>query len=73
MFKKKKGSSGISYDPRMQQPAIRQSICSGEMTAGFLDRETGKFHELMLLHGPEEKKKFCESTGVKPEEIKIIY
>ena len=39
----------IPYDPEKEQPAVRRSICTGEMTAGFIDRKTGKFRELMLV------------------------
>lgn len=58
----------ISYDPEKQIPAIRRSICTGEMTAGFMDRETGKFQELMMIDSEEE---FARRVGTK--DIRIIY
>ena len=33
----------IAFDPAKQEPAVRKSICTGEMTVGFIDKETGKF------------------------------
>ena len=36
----------IAYDPAREIPAIRKSICTGEMTAGLIDRETGTLHKL---------------------------
>ena len=63
----------IPYDRASQQPAVRRSICTGEMTAGFLDRDTGKFRELMLLNGEGELETFCQRTGVETAEVKIIY
>ncbi len=71
LFRKK--APPISYDPVAQQPALRRSICTGEMTAGFADRDTGRFHELMLLRGEGELEEFCRRVGVRREELKIIY
>ena len=44
----KKPPSPIPYDPAVQEPALRSSICTGEMVVGFLDRETGRFREYEL-------------------------
>ena len=67
---RKKPVSRISFDPNTQEPAVRRSICTGEMTVGFIDKATGKFHDLMLVdqQGLED---FCRQTGT--EEIKTIY
>lgn len=61
----------IAFDPEKQEPAVRRSICTGEMTAGLMDKETGKFTELMRLNGQKELDEFCAELGVK--EIKTIY
>ena len=68
LFKKK--PSAIPYDPATQQPAVRKSICTGEMTAGFVDRQTGAFHDLMRVDekGLEE---FKRQTGA--DSIRVIY
>ena len=66
LFRKKE--SRIPYDPATQEPAVRRSICTGEMTAGFMDRETGKFHELMKIERVED---FARQVGT--EEIRVIY
>ena len=65
LFKKK---DVIRYDPATQEPAVRRSICTGEMTAGFIDKATGKFHELMRINSLEE---FQKAMGT--DQIKIIY
>ncbi len=70
-FQKKKPR--ISFDPERQEPAIRQSICTGEMTAGFIDRKTGAFHDVMRIDGPKGLREFCKEIGVKAEDIKTIY
>ena len=46
-----------AFDRERLQPAIRKSICTGEQTAGFLDRQTGRFCEDRLLRS--EKKAIC--------------
>ena len=61
----------LPYDPAAQEPAVRRSICTGEMTVGFIDRETGRFHEYMLVRTPAELEAFRQSLGV--EELRTIY
>ena len=67
----RKKDEEMRYDPERQEPAVRKSICSGEMTAGIVDKDTGTFHELYRLDGPEDKARFCRSMGV--ETVKTIY
>ena len=73
LFHRNKRSSSIPYDPKTQQPAVRRSICTGEMTLGFVDIETGKFREYMLARDQRELEDFCRDVGVAPGEIKTIY
>lgn len=61
----------ISYDPKRQEPVIRKSICTGEMTAGLLDRDTGTFHDIMRLEDEEAVRGFCVSLGV--DHVRVIY
>ena len=61
----------IRYDPSKQEPVVRKSICTGEMTAGFVDRDTGVFHDLMRLENQEALDAFCRQTGI--SEIRTIY
>ena len=70
LFRKKQAAPALPYDPALQEPAVRKSICTGEMTVGFIDKQTGKFHDLMLVNrqGLED---FKRQVGV--EEIKEIY
>ncbi len=58
----------IAYDPAREIPAIRKSICTGEMTAGLIDRETGRFRELMKISSEDE---FARQVGTR--DIRIIY
>lgn len=69
LFRKEK-QPAFSFDPQTQEPAVRKSICTGEMTIGFLDKKTGRFQELMKTDrlGLET---FCRQCGV--SQIKTIY
>ncbi len=71
VFHRKPKVPAIAYDPAVQQPAVRKSICTGEMTAGFIDLRNGKFTDLMRLDGPKGLEQFKKDTGA--EEIREIY
>ncbi len=71
IFNRKPKQPAIAYDPETQQPAVRRSICTGEMTAGFIDRQTGRFTDLMRLDGREGLEQFKRDIGT--EEVKEIY
>ena len=60
------------YDSERLLPAIRQSICTGEKVAGFLDRETGRFSEVMLLRTQKDLDTFRAQYGIE-DPIKTIY
>ena len=70
---KKKTSVSIPYDHETMEPAVRSSICTGEMTVGFLEKKTGKFHEYELARTRSEVDAFCERVGIEPKEIKHIF
>ncbi len=48
----------IPYDPKLQIPVIHASICTGEKVAGFKDKATGYFTEVMLLRTLEDEQTF---------------
>ena len=73
LFRREKKRAPIPYDPDTQQPAVRRSICTGEMTVGFIDKATGRFHDHMLARDQAELEGFCKSIGVSPDELKTIY
>lgn len=62
-----------SYDREQLCPVIRESICTGEQTAGFRERTTGRFHEVMLIRTDADLAQFCKTYGISPEEIETIY
>lgn len=60
-----------SYDKETEVPALKSSICTGEQTAGFLDKETNKFRDVMLIKSPADLEAFKRTYGV--DELKKIY
>ena len=47
--KKKITEPAIEYNPEKQRAVIKCSICNGEQVAGFKDKQTGHFTEVMLI------------------------
>lgn len=73
MFGKKKAeASPKAYDRERYEPVIRCSICTGEQVAGFRERRTGQFHEVMLLREARDLETFRRTYGV-GETIPKIY
>ena len=64
LFFSKKSHSKYAYDPDKEKPVIRASICTGEQVAGFKDRTTGTFHEIMLIRNPKDKNEFMKTYGL---------
>ena len=72
LFHREKKPS-IPYDPNTQRPAVRRSICTGEMTVGFIDKSTGKFREYMLARDQVELENFCKGVGIDVKDLQTIY
>ncbi|MGX8698470.1 MAG: aspartate dehydrogenase [bacterium] len=73
MFFFKKKLPPLPYDPETQEPVVRRSICTGEMTLGFADKKDGRFHEYELAHTEAELAAFCRRAGIAREELKTVY
>jgi len=71
IFKKKKQSNQIEFDPTKQYGVIRSSICSGEKVAGFKDIEGGHFTEVMLIRNKADEEKFKKMYNL--ESVKTEY
>lgn len=66
---KKQKKSG-SYNKEMMIPVIRASICTGERVAGFKEKATGKFEDIMMIRNEKDLQEFCIQYGVSEAEIK---
>ncbi len=71
LFKRKKPKN-LSYDRDKQRPVIKCSICTGEQVAGFLNKETGKFEDIMLIMNERDLQRFVSTYDIK-EELEKIY
>ena len=60
LFKKKKSELVIKFDRETQQAILKCSICTGEQVAGFKDRQTGHFTEVMLIRNEKDLDRFKE-------------
>ena len=56
--------SSESFDPETQYPVIRASICTGEKVAGFRDKKSGRFTEVMLIRSQKDIAEFKEKYHV---------
>ena len=72
LFGKKNKYPKREYDRENTVPAIRTSICTGEMTAGFRDNVTGRFREVMLIRDEKDMEEFRQIYGITGE-IERIY
>ena len=54
----------VPFDPETQLPIIRASICTGEKVAGFKDKVTGRFTEVMLIRSAADELKFKEAYQI---------
>ncbi|MBR2264859.1 MAG: aspartate dehydrogenase [Firmicutes bacterium] len=63
MFGKKK--QVLTFDPAEKTPMLHASICTGETAAGFKDRKTGHFEEVMLIRSDADLKEFMRRYDLK--------
>ncbi len=52
------------YDPATQYAVIRSSVCTGEKVAGFKDKKTGRFTEVMLIRTPQDEQTFRQTYHI---------
>lgn len=71
IFHKKKSTAGAAsgverkiYDPSEMKPILHCSICNGEQVAGFKDRKSGHFEEIMLIRSEEDLEAFRSEYGI---------
>ena len=64
---KKKSEVITTYSPDRFIPVIRCSICTGEQTAGFRDKATGSFHDIMLIRDERDLQEFRKIYGIRDE------
>ena len=60
IFKKKDKAPVIEFDKEKNKAIIRCSICTGEQVAGFKDKQTGHFTEVMLIRNDRDLNEFMK-------------
>lgn len=70
-FFSKKTEQKQAFDLKDQKPVIKASICNGEKVAGFIDENTGAFHEVMLIVDNADLDEFRSKYGITGEIAKI--
>lgn len=73
MFFPWKKQENRSYDREKLRPVIRCSICTGEKVAGFRDKSTGKFSEVMLIRNIGDLEEFRRLYNIDEAEIPTEY
>ncbi len=56
-----------TYDHNTYEPVIRAGICSGEQVAGFRNRQTGRFEEILFVRNPSDIEAFKAEYGIEGE------
>lgn len=59
-IKKKTSIPLVEYNPEKERPVLKCSICNGEQIAGFKDKQTGHFTEVMLIRNGQDLDEFME-------------
>lgn len=73
MFFSWKKRENRSYDREKLRPVIRRGICTGERVAGFRDKSTGKFSEVMLIRSIGDLEEFRRLYNIDKAEIPTEY
>ena len=61
------------YNSDEEIPVIRCSICTGEKTAGFKNKKTGKIKEVMLIECEQDLTAFKIKYGIKGDIEKVYW
>ncbi len=72
LFKRKENNKPL-YDIDKEIPVIRASICTGEKVAGFKNKTTGAFREVLLIRNNNDLEAFCAKYGINNKDLPIIY
>lgn len=66
-FKKKQPTtteSPLDFNPETHRAIIKCSICNGEQVAGFKDKQTGHFTEVMFIRDAADLLEFKRRYGL---------
>lgn len=58
------GAPSYKYNPDIENPIIKASICNGEQVAGFKNKTTGQFSEVMFIKDNSDLNLFMQTYGL---------
>lgn len=61
------------FDRTLFEPVIRASICNGEKVAGFKNKKTGEFKDIMMVNSGDAMQEFLQTYGLRQEEVRTMY
>ena len=64
LLRPKQAPAPEPYDRENLTPVIRSGICTGEKVAGFRERSTGRFREVMLVRDESDLEAFRARYGI---------
>ncbi len=68
------GRKNPTYSLDEWEPVIRSSICTGEKVAGFKNRQSGVFEDIMLIRTPGDIEEFRRKYNINADtRIPTIY
>ncbi|MCR4776985.1 MAG: aspartate dehydrogenase [Saccharofermentans sp.] len=68
------GRKNPTYSLDEWEPVIRSSICTGEKVAGFKNRQSGVFEDIMLIQTPGDIEEFRRKYNISADtRIPTIY
>ena len=54
----------VPFDPKLQIPVLKCSICNGEQVAGFKDKKSGHFTEIAFIRNSQDLEEFLRTYGI---------
>lgn len=63
-YKKRNYGIDMEFNPEIHKAVLRCSICNGEQVAGFKNKSTGEFEEVMLIRNGKELDLFMEKYNL---------
>jgi hypothetical protein len=69
----KKRPAPTSYDSNEYKPVLHCSICTGEQVAGFKNRRTGQFEDVMLVRSQKDLQAFLDRYGLTADKLEKDY
>lgn len=64
LWGKKCKEDAPSYNPVLEKPIVKSSICTGEKTAGFKDIKTGKYRDVVAIKSDTDLREFMKKYNL---------